>query len=164
MFLAVHAAVGALAGNAVKTPETAFLLGFVSHFFLDMLPHGDEAMLEGYHSGRAKRRAILYVTADAVATILLVGFFFWRSDFFHPGFVAMGILGGVLPDLLVGIAEISKPSGRRWMGRQLRRFQGFHVRNHHFLIGHLRRGRDIPLRYGLVIQLASLALLIKIVM
>lgn len=163
MFLAVHAAVGALAGNAVKTPEAAFLLSFVSHFFLDMIPHGDEAMLAGYQSGRAKRRAMLYVTIDAAATILLVAFFFWRTDFFHPGFVAVGILGGILPDLLVGIAEISRPSGRRWMGRQLRRFQGFHVRNHHFLIGHLRNSRDIPLKYGLAIQLVSLAVFIKAV-
>ena len=163
MFLAVHAAVGAIAGNSVKTPETAFLLGFISHFFLDMIPHGDEAMLEGYESGRAKRRAILYVTADFVATIFLVAFFYWRSDFFHPGFVAMGITGGVLPDFLVGVAQITRPSGRRWMGRQLRRFQSFHVRNHHFLIGHLRHGKDIPLRYGLAIQLVSLAILIKVI-
>jgi hypothetical protein len=106
---------------------------------------------------------LLYVTADFVATALLVAFFYWRSDFFHPGFVAMGITGSILPDLLVGVAQIAKPSGRRWMGRQLRRFQGFHVRNHHFLISHLRQGRDIPLRYGLVIQLVSLAVLIKVI-
>lgn len=164
MFLAVHAAVGAIAGNAVKTPETAFLLGFVSHFFLDMIPHGDEAMLEGYQSGRARKRALLYVTVDGLVTIALIAFFFWRSDFFNPGFVAMGITGGVLPDLLVGIAQISKPSGRRWVGRQLRRFQGFHVRNHHFLIAYLRGGKDIPLRYGLAIQLVSLAVLVKIIL
>jgi tetrahydromethanopterin S-methyltransferase subunit G len=164
MFLCVHAAVGALAGNAVQTPETAFLAGFVSHFFLDMIPHGDEAMLEGYKSGSAKRRALFYVTVDAVASVALIAVFFWRQDFFHPGFVAMGIVGGILPDFLVGVAEISKPSGRRWIGRQLHRFQRFHVSNHHFLIGRLRQGRDIKLRYGLVIQLASLALLVKVIL
>lgn len=128
-----------------------------------MIPHGDEAMLEGYESGLAKKRAILYVTIDAVATLILIGVFFWKKEFFHPANAAMGIAGGILPDLLVGIFEISRPTSRRWLGRQLARFQRFHVRNHHFLIGRLPQERDIPLRYGLMIQLLALIALMKVI-
>ena len=98
MFLAVHASVGAIAGNAVKDPIVAFIIGFISHFFTDMVPHGDENMYEGYKNGNKVVRAVMYVAADAVLTVVLVALFFIKEDFFHPMNVAMGIVGGLLPD------------------------------------------------------------------
>jgi len=165
MFLAVHAAVGAIAGSAVADHAAgAFILGVASHFFTDLIPHGDEAMYNGYKSGERVKRAILYVTVDAVATVALIAFFFAANDYFHPVSVAMGIAGGLLPDILVGLAELSRPQGTRWLSRRLKWVHQFHMRNHHFLIKHLRREeRDIPLRYGLLMQFAALAVLIKII-
>jgi xanthine/uracil permease len=152
MFLAVHASIGALAGNAVASPIAAFSLGVISHFFSDMVPHGDEHMYEGYKNGKAVRRAYIYVASDAIATCILIALFFLREDFFSPLNVAMGIIGGLLPDLLVGLFEILKPKKRNWFNLQLAKFHGFHMQNHHFLIKHVRKERDIPFRYGLMLQ------------
>lgn len=164
MFLSVHAAVGAIAGNAVNNPAAAFSLGLISHFFTDMVPHGDECMYEGYKSGNKVVRALLYVSADAVATVILVACIFLKQDFFSTTDVALGIIGGVLPDMMVGLAEATNPKGIRWTGRQLNRFRRFHIRSHHFFIGHFRKGeRDIPLRYGLVLQAASLGILLRVI-
>lgn len=173
MFLSVHASVGALAGNAVGSPIAAFALGFVSHFFIDMIPHGDAHMYEGYKSGKRKMHAILYATSDAIATIVLISMFFIREDFFHPVNVSLGIIGGLLPDLIVGIYEIVKPK-QRWWYRKLESFHAIHMRNHcwfgrflpdkkaHDHAHELLEGfqlslkqftdRDIPMRYGLMLQ------------
>ncbi len=164
MFLAVHAAVGAVAGNAVNNPLAAFTLGFISHFFTDMVPHGDEGMYQGYKSGSKVVRALLYVGMDALATVVLIVLIFLKQDFFSTANVALGIIGGVLPDLLVGIAEVMKPKGRRWLYRKFDDFRCFHMRNHHFFIGHFRRGqKDIPLKYGLMLQATALAILMKVI-
>jgi hypothetical protein len=161
MFLAVHAALGALAGNAVGSPVAAFSLGFISHFFADMVPHGDEHMYEGYKNGNKKMRALLYVGADAVATVILIAVFFVSDSYFSPMAAAMGILGGLLPDLMVGVVEILKPKKRTWLSRKLAWFHGFHMANHHFIIKHVRKERDIPFRYGLMLQGVVFSVLMK---
>ncbi|MBI4457377.1 hypothetical protein HY633_00245 [Candidatus Uhrbacteria bacterium] len=158
MFLAVHASVGAITGNVAPDPISAFTIGFLSHFLVDMIPHGDEYMYEGYKNGARVRRAILYVACDVVATLVLVALLFIEQDFFSTRNVALGIIGGLLPDLLVGIHELRTT-------RLLREFHRFHMRNHHFLIKHLRKfERDIPMRYGLLLQGVVLTLLVRVVL
>ncbi len=165
MFLAVHAAVGALAGNAVQHPSEAFVLGVVSHFFIDMIPHGDEVMYEGFVSGNKVKRAIMYVGIDAIVTAVLIAVIFIRQDFFHPVSVEMGIIGSLLPDLLVGLSHVLKPKKMRGFAWRLQGFQRFHMRNHHFLIKRLRRfERDISLYYGLALQALLLTVLVKLIL
>lgn len=164
MFLAVHAAVGAIAGNAVQSPTAAFALGFVSHFFVDMIPHGDENQYNDYKSGKNVKNALLYVGADALATAAIIVMFFVRRDFFSPLAVSMGIIGSLLPDFLVGLVEALKPKKRTWFARKLSWFHGFHMANHHFVIKHARGGKDIPMRYGLALQAVVLTTLVRVVL
>lgn len=191
MFLAVHASVGAIAGNAVASPMVAFALGFLSHFFMDMIPHGDEQMYHGYKSGTKVKRAILYVAGDAILTVILIAVFFLRQDFFSPVAVSMGIVGGLLPDFFVGLYEVMKPDRRerkrlyKWIHRRLESFHMLHMKNHclfgAFLIrghshphtlkddleglGKLMNGsRDVPFKYGLMIQGVTLAGLITVIL
>lgn len=162
MFLAVHAAIGAIAGNAVSSPAEAFAIGFISHFFTDMIPHGDLHVYHGYKSGKKVKTALLYVTADMVMTAVLVALLFIRQDFFHPANVWMGIIGGLLPDLLVGLFEIIKPKADSWFYRHLAMFHAFHMRNHRVLVKHLKRfEHDIPLRWGMVLQAITLFFLVR---
>jgi len=163
MFLAVHATVGALAGNSVSHPSEAFILGFVSHFFLDMIPHGDEIIYQGYVAGTKVRRAVLYVFIDALVTVALIAFVFLRQDFFSPVNVSLGIVGGLLPDLLVGLAQILRPKRTRGLAWRLDCFQRLHRRNHVFIINRWRKfQRDIPLYAGMVLQVLVLALLVRL--
>lgn len=164
MFLAVHALIGAVAGNAVQSPTAAFSLGFISHFFTDMIPHGDEHMYEGYKSGSKKLRALLYVGGDVLLTVIIVAMVFLKQDFFHPVNVALGIVGGLLPDFMVGVVELLKPKRRTWLNRKLAWFHGFHMANHHFLIKHVRKEKDIKLRYGLLLQGVVMAVLLKVIL
>lgn len=164
MFLAVHALIGAVAGNAVSSPIAALSLGFISHFFTDMIPHGDKHVYDGYKTGNKKMFGILYVGGDVVLTVLLVSLVFIKQDFFHPVNVALGILGGLLPDLMAGVVELFKPKKRTWLNRKLAWFHGFHMLNHNVLIKHARHDKDIPMRYGLALQGVTLAALLKIIL
>lgn len=164
MFLAVHATVGALAGASVTHPSEAFVLGFVSHFFLDMIPHGDEIIYQGYVAGTKVRRAVLYVMVDALVTAALVGLVFLKQDFFYPVNVWLGIVGGLLPDLLVGLAQIIRPKRTKGLVWRLDRFQKFHRWNHVLIINKWRKfQRDIPLYAGMMLQVLVLVLLVRLI-
>lgn len=152
MFLVTHAAVGAIVGEAAGGPLWAIIGGLVSHFLIDMIPHGDSHLYKNFKnraSGGKARRAKAYVTVDAISAVLFVALLFSFRDFLHPTRVSLGIVFGVLPDLLIGLYETGHAS---W----LRRFNGFHFFCHN-LIG--RRRGDLPFRYGFLMQLLILILL-----
>ena len=165
MFLVVHAAIGALVGNAVTSPVAAFSLGAISHFFSDMVPHGDTLMYAKYKSGDKEkaRMAFWYVGVDALATLALLLCVFLLGDFVSVKSVAYGIIGGLLPDLLAGLFEVLRPQRRNWLHRQLAKFHGFHMHNHNFIIHHARHDKDIPLQWGLAMQGAVLGTLIVMI-
>ena len=116
MILSAHAVVGAgLAVVAKANPLTAFVMGFLSHFVLDAIPHWDYPL----KSGSGGRSAPMYedmaigkdfifdllkIIADALLGIALVMFVFkpeFRSlsDILTSG-IYWGVVGGMLPDFL----------------------------------------------------------------
>lgn len=185
--MVVHASVGAMAGNAVSNPMAAFALGFLSHFFLDMVPHGDAHMYDWYKSGKRVRPAIVQLGIDVLLTVVLIAALFILQDFFSPVAVAMGIVGGLMPDMLVGFFELIKPGKRKWLYRKLESFHTLHMKNHCLMSRYLSRNkdfrddaqellyglkfsikqfreRDIPLRYGLIIQGVMLIACIAVIL
>ena len=157
MFMVTHAAVGALLGGAVNNGPLAFITGFASHFVLDMIPHGDEGMLDHYKSGRGSRvrRAVAYVTVDATVTIFSILTILSNAPASMHTAMKWGIVGGVLPDLMVGLYEATKS---KW----LRGYTAWHHKNHHRIIGKYRHGKDIPFKWGLAYQVLAALLLLKI--
>ena len=160
MFLAVHATVGALLGNVVVDPAASFSLSFASHFLLDMIPHGDQYLYDQYKRGDDVNQAVVRVLVDALITDVLVFFLLSNVTFVSEAGVIAGIIGGLLPDLLVGLFEMLKPKGRGWTGRQLLKFNDLHMRNHVFLIWRFFRG-DISSKFGLVVQVLVLGLVVR---
>ncbi len=155
MFITTHATVGALVGAIIPNPYLAFVVGFASHFLLDMIPHGDEHMLDGYKSGQKVRRAIAYVTIDSIIAVYVILLLLSNAPAHLHLSVKWGIIGSILPDLLVGVFEITKT-------KLLRKFTVWHHKNHHRLIGKYRHGRDIPFRWGVTYQILAALVLIKI--
>ncbi len=110
MFISVHAATGALIGQQIKNPLLAFVLAFASHFVLDMIPHGDQDWIDEYKGDEKSkvRKIIVIVALDAVVLLgLLISRFFYLDSFEPSLNIAAGILGGVLPDLIVACHELS---------------------------------------------------------
>lgn len=149
MFLVTHAAVGAIVGQATGNPILAAIAGFASHFLIDIIPHGDSNLYESYKKGERVKRAVAYVTMDAIATIFFVLALFHFRDFLHPVRVSLGVAFAVLPDLLIGLFE----SG---VAPWLAKFHRVHFFFHNL---YTDRKRDLPFRYGFLMQLIILLLL-----
>lgn len=152
MFIAGHAAAGALIGEQIGTsPLLIFTLSMVSHFLLDVIPHGDGHHVDDYFSGTKKHLKNLYnvLVVDTVATIIMVAWFMAYANINRIA-VAWGIIGGVLPDLLVGINEVWKNSRIKW-------FSKFHFLVHNALIDRIKV-KPWP---GAVLQIAIIVLIFQ---
>jgi len=110
MLLTVHATTGALIGQQINNPILAFVLGFISHFILDMIPHGDQDWIEEYKGDQKSKakKIILIVAIDVAVLLTLLISKYYYGDSFAPSLnIAAGILGGLLPDFLVVCHELS---------------------------------------------------------
>lgn len=143
MTLTTHAALGALIGSLVGNPFIGFFLGLVSHFLVDIIPHGDNMLADRYRVHKKKKLPMAYVTVDAAFSII----FLMIVSNYHSvaaNYLAFSaaVVGSVLPDFIVGLAEI-------WKTKSLRAFFKFH-----FFIHDLwsRKHGDIRLSYALLGQ------------
>lgn len=150
MTLATHATLGAVIGHGTGDPLLAFVLAFISHFLIDMIPHGDTGLADSYKIHKKRRKtALAYVSIDAVVTILFVLLIVNTRNLASLETFTWGIIGGVLPDLLIGVYEITKTPLLKW-------FNSVHFFFHDFFVK--KRG-DIPLRYALLGQIVLIAYL-----
>jgi hypothetical protein len=156
MFITTHAALGALVGAAVPNRFLSFALGFISHFLVDRIPHGDEHMLDGYKSGDKVKRAVAYVTIDSVIAMYVSLVILSNAPTELHSAMKWGLIGSILPDLLVGIYELTK------VKPFFERFTAWHHKNHHHVIGKYRHGKDIPFKWGLGYQIIASIILVKI--
>lgn len=142
MTLTTHATLGALVGAAIGSPLAAFLIGLLSHFLIDMIPHGDRELYTAHRTKRGQHRAYAFVTLDAICAIVVTAIIMASPVHAFGLSVALGILGSLTPDLLNGIYEAWRP---RWLVR----FNRFHFLFHNAISN---RTGDVPLRYALLGQ------------
>lgn len=109
MTLVIHATVGAIVGRYLPNPFLAFIAGFVSHFLVDIIPHGDSAVYKRYKSGLHKKRSTALVLIDGslaiITSLLLVNL----GTFESLRAASWAIVGSVLPDLLIGLHILLEP-------------------------------------------------------
>lgn len=127
MFLTAHATVGALLGETVGNPAAAFALGFLSHFFVDLIPHGDEHIADA-PTPRARIQKLFAITAiDLLATSGVVFWLLMTRSIEYPFALVAGAVGAMAPDGLQGITELTHG---RWLARYRSFHHGFHIANH----------------------------------
>ncbi len=112
MILATHAVVGAAIGRLIPNPLVAFLVGFVSHFAIDAIPHWQYRLASMVHRNGPMEddmvinrkfiwdlaRTGLDFAAGMVLSILL---FQGTNNLSHISIpLVAGAVGGVLPDAL----------------------------------------------------------------
>jgi hypothetical protein len=155
MFIINHAAIGALLGEALPAhPLLAGLFSFGIHFISDAIPHGDTNLYKGYVAGTKVKKAIVILSIDVVAAILFTIYLFSRVVIDHRAAVIMGVVGGVLPDLLVALDELFHLKALHW-------FHRLHFYFHN-LINH--RTGDLSLRTGMIMETVLLTLLLIFVL
>lgn len=152
MILLVHTAVATIIGRALYAhPVMAFLISLVSHFFVDMIPHGDSHVYASYKRKEKVKRAVAKVVLDACATIVFILIIFNTQIFISRSAVSWAIVAGILPDFLIGLTELYRP---KW----LMKYHGFHFYMHNFIVH--KYNLEWSLVNGLVFQSVVFALLL----
>ncbi|OGD56508.1 hypothetical protein A2V71_02395 [Candidatus Berkelbacteria bacterium RBG_13_40_8] len=101
MTITPHFLAGAAISTATNSYPVAFLLGFLSHFVLDALPHLDPGTFFNV-PGNEKKPWPTWIYAFAILeffTAIIIFFFIFRN---RPDFaiISVGGLGGIMTDIL----------------------------------------------------------------
>jgi len=151
MLLSVHATVGAVIGQNVNTPLLAFVLAFISHFILDIIPHGDRALIQAYRNNFKNKGMKYLIIFDLISTAILIFLLFFFQKLTLSQTVIWGIIGGILPDFMVAIHEITK--------KHFSRTHKLHYWAHNKL--NTKISWIMPLKLALVSQIIIIYLLLK---
>ncbi len=151
MTISTHTAIGAVLGGFVGGPIIGFFAGMLSHFLVDMIPHGDAKLGKEFHTKRASKSGKAYVTIDGVSAIFILLIFFNLVDFDSRFVFSCTIAGSVLPDILAGIHGITKTKYLRW-------FVKLHFFFHDFFTS---RYGDVRLRWAIMGQAVFILLLVR---
>lgn len=150
MTLTTHATLGAVIGHATGNPLLAFIFGFISHLLIDMIPHGDTGISDNFRIHKRRRKhAVAYVMIDGIIALFFVLMLANTRDIESMRSYSWGIVGGVLPDLLVGVHEITKTRLLDW-------FNKLHFYFHDYFV---KRKGDVPLYYAILAQIVLIAYL-----
>ena len=150
MTLTTHATLGAVIGKAVGNPLLAFIFGFLSHFLIDMIPHGDTGLSDNFRVHKRKRKqAVAYVMIDGIIALFFVLILANTKDIMSIRNFTWGIVGGVLPDLLIGLYDVTKTPLLKW----------FNTLHFYFHDTYVKRRGDVPLYYAIIGQIVLIAYL-----
>lgn len=159
MFVTVHAAAATIIGKKINNSIIAFILGLLSHFILDIIPHGDENLGKKFLGINIKtkedfRILALYGSIDSCLLAIFLIFLFKNFSFATGDSVIWAIIGGILPDVLVAFYKITNL-------KILKPISDIHRKNHSWLIKKIKT--DVPLKYGILMQVALMGLIIWII-
>jgi len=155
MTLTTHVAIGAGIGVLVGNPALGFALGLVSHFMVDMIPHGDTRLADRFYIHKEKLVPVAYTTTDAALAVILLMFLVTiKPDGVHNSAFAATVIGSVLPDLMLGVADIFKSN------KTLRAYNRFHFFFHDYFS---RQYGDVSLKYAIAAQAIFVLVVIKLI-
>lgn len=99
MFLSTHALAGIIISQHVHSVPLGFGLALLSHYVLDMIPHGDERLGSWVKEKFLRRFALTFLT-DVGFLALFVITVHVTGDWPSPNVALAAIAGAVLPDLI----------------------------------------------------------------
>jgi hypothetical protein len=148
MFLTVHGAIGIIIGQRISNPLLAFVVGFISHYIFDIIPHGDTRAPEKW------KNIIHTAFAALIDLIILIIFILWlgiKVDILNLN-TALAFFGSIIPDFLQGFYFLTNK-------KKFVRFQEVH-NFFHFL---LTKNSDFNLLTGMILQTIFFILLITFI-
>ncbi len=150
MFLTVHATLGALIGQYSDNIGLAFVAGFISHFILDIIPHGDQTLMNREKSNPTKQNLVLtakIASVDGLVMIIFLAILYWQHIIPLTLPVLAGIAGSIAPDFINGFYLLTKYP---W----LKKYSDYHFAFHDFIKIRL------SVAAGLIVQLSIIIMLI----
>ena len=156
MFLTVHAATGVIIGQTTNSLPFAFIFGFIFHFLMDMIPHGDKSLLRLTKDRKSKIKLMAGIASvDAVIMGLFLVFIFNRGLGLNYLPIAFGVAGSILPDFFHGLAEL--------LNGRVKILQKFHKLHYHLHYFPLFENFDPNIKTGIIMQIIILAFLTNLI-
>lgn len=165
MVILGHASVGAISGIAVhqafhqQAPFMwvlliALVIGVLSHYVTDWIPHGHFHINLGYPSTIANAAILV----DFIGSVLLMLVLTWLAAGFAMvwSVVAVTVFGAVLPDVVEVLQNHKILPRWRWLKAHTR----FHIKYLHW---HNANGRPLPWRWIDVWQVAVAAIAVFVI-
>lgn len=112
MIITPHILVGAVIGAKTQNLGFIIILGLLSHFILDKIPHWDyeEGAVKNFAKTKNSKYLIPFfikIAIDAIIGLAIISFIIWQKNLLiYLNFILLGILISVLPDILLGSAWI----------------------------------------------------------
>lgn len=150
MFLTVHAPLGIIIGQHVNDPLLAFTLGFISHYLLDIIPHGDTDVPQKYKN--PIYIALAGLIDSACLTVLLIFLLLNNIGLITPSII-LGTVGAILPDLFQLFYY-------KYRGRNSAKIQGIH----NFFHDLIAKKWQFKFVNGVIFQLITLIILLIIIL
>lgn len=151
MFLTPHTSAALWITTKVTNPFLALLFGLISHFILDIIPHGDEAIGQHKPKGRARFLYLVKVaTVDTILAAILVYYYVTQADSFDRLVMAGALMGAWLPDFLwIGIETFRL----KWLNFYIR----FHSRVHRLIDWHYSPVYGVPFQIIVTLFMIKMA-------
>ena len=150
MFLFIHVLLGALIGISFKSAALVFVLAFLSHFLLDMIPHWNNNFdTKGFKNSfrvGIEKLLVFIVLSDWLFSFFLV---FLLYDVFNSGLVIVGAFAAMLPDALK-LGYFTPLRKQKWFRRHL--------------LFHAHIQRDVGWKLGIATQLIIVVLILKLLL
>jgi len=158
MFLTIHATAAIVIGEYVHNPIGTFAIGLVSHYVLDIIPHGDEQRWgEISNSGIAKLALF-----DHMALMFNIAMIYsFKPDFSLTAPMVFAIIGSLLPDYLMAFYRITSGYAKL-IFQKIRRYIMPAETWHHFAHYNIIK-YELPFKYGMMLQAATMAALWMII-
>ena len=105
MILITHAVVGAALSRVANNPVPSFLVGIISHYILDAVPHYDYVDQKFVNDRFSEHSKLIFkfIILDGVLGALLPLWFFGWQDIYGFLNIFSAIIGAMLPDALQGV-------------------------------------------------------------
>lgn len=144
MYQIVHGTAGLLIGEQINQPWLAFILGIVSHFILDAIPHDIAEVRRWQDRGNFIKRVSFEAAIDLLLFLILIFTLVLTKNLTFSWSILAAVIGALLPDYIWGMGELFKIK-QSWMEKYKQLHNGDHALLH--------KNIYIPLKYGLLIQL-----------
>ena len=151
MYQIVHGSAGLLIGSQMGNPWLAFILGFISHFILDAIPHDAREIKRWQDKGPYMKKIALEAIVDLLLLLSIILFLQQNNLLVLNWTIAAGIIGAILPDYLWGFGELFKIKSK-WLEVYKKLHNGDHALLHKDIY--------ISIKYSLPIQLFFVVLFI----
>lgn len=141
MYLTVHGVAGLAIARLTPNPIVAFIAGVLSHLALDLIPHGDEHLVDSTRFTRRRilKRIIGAGLVDSVVLAIMIMLYVATTPWVNAGTTIAALAGALLPDILHGVHMVTGSKYLDW-------FTKFHLRLHNL------SGQKFRWQVGMLIQ------------